>query len=182
MRELVPGLPASVIVDVLRQLSKTCVIKRQFKKAEVLIRQAMRMANEIYEPSHYKLADVLLDYGYFLLNFDGINHCVKVVTRALDIKTAIYCRKNIYVAAVLEDLAYALYVYEYSSGRFKKARDFAEESISILEALLPPNHLLMSTAKRVKALILEEIALDMQTNSLGKFGTNKFVVFNLSLL
>lgn len=166
LRELVPSLPASVIVDVLRQLSKTCVIKRQFKKAEVLIRQALRMANEIYEPTHFKLADVLLDYGYFLLNFDGINHCVKVITRALEIKKAIYRRKNIYVAAALEDLAYALYVYEYSTGRFKRAREYAEDSINILEALLPPNHLLMSTAKRVKALILEEIALDLHTNSL----------------
>lgn len=122
MKELVPGLPASVVIDVLRQLSKTCVVKRQFKKAEVLIRQAVRMANEIYDSNHCKLADALLDYGFFLLNFDCIHHCVKVIKRALDIKKATFKRRNIYVATALEDLAYALYVHEYSTGRFKRAR------------------------------------------------------------
>ncbi|XP_026289406.1 amyloid protein-binding protein 2 isoform X1 [Frankliniella occidentalis] len=166
LKQLVPGLPATVVIDVLRQLSKTCVVKRQFKKAEVVIRQAVRMANEVYEPNHFKLADALLDYGFFLLNYDCINHCVKVINKALDIKKATYRRKNIYVASALEDLAYALYVYEYSTGRFKRARDFSEDAIVILEELLPPNHLMLSSAKRVKALILEEIALDMQSNAL----------------
>ncbi|KAJ1520247.1 hypothetical protein ONE63_004454 [Megalurothrips usitatus] len=166
LKELVPGLPATVVIDVLRQLSKTCVVKRQFKKADILIRQAVRMANEVYDSSHPKLADALLDYGFFLLNFDCINHCVKVIQRAVEIKKATYRRKNIYVASALEDLAYALYVFEYSTGRFKRAREFAEDAINILEELLPLNHLMLSTAKRVKALILEEIALDMQNNVL----------------
>lgn len=122
LKEVVPGLPASIIVDVLRQLSKTCVVKRQFKKAEVLIRHAVRMATEIYEPNYFKLSDALLDYGFFLLNFDCIRQCVKVINKALEMKKATYNRKNIYVATALEDLAYALYVYEYSTGRFKRAR------------------------------------------------------------
>ncbi|KAK3907270.1 Amyloid protein-binding protein 2 [Frankliniella fusca] len=167
LKQLVPGLPASVVVDVLRQLSKTCVVKRLFKKAEVVIQQAVRMANEIYEPNHLKLADALLDYGFFLLNYDCINHCVKVISKALDIKKATFRRKNIYVATALEDLAYALYVFEYSTGKFKRAREFSEDAILILEELLPPNHLMLSSAKRVKALILEEIALDMHSNALA---------------
>lgn len=41
---------------------------------------------------------------------------------ALDIRKAIFGKFNLYVAIAHEDLAYALYVYEYSSGRFLKAR------------------------------------------------------------
>lgn len=64
------------------------------------------------------------------------------------------------MAVALEDLAYALYVREYSSGRFEKAKGRAERSITIMEKLLPRDHIMLSSAKRVKALILEEIAID----------------------
>lgn len=49
------------------------------------------------------------------------------------------------------------------------SREYAEDAINILEELLPPNHLRLSSAKRVKALILEEIALDLQSNMLGMY-------------
>ena len=59
-----------------------------------------------------------------------------------------------------KDLAYATYVLEYSSGRFEKARHHAERAITIITNLLPSEHLLLASSKRVKALILEEIAID----------------------
>lgn len=64
------------------------------------------------------------------------------------------------VATAEEDLSYALYVLEYSSGNFQSAKDHICKSIDILRILLPTDHLLLSSARRVKALILEEIALD----------------------
>lgn len=64
------------------------------------------------------------------------------------------------MAVAHEDLAYALYVYEYSSGRFNLAKYEIECAIDILDKLVPRNHLMLASAKRVKALILEEIALD----------------------
>ena len=42
------------------------------------------------------------------------------------------------------------------------ARQHAEESLRIGKALLPENHLLLASSKRVLALILEEIAIDTQ--------------------
>jgi hypothetical protein len=39
-------------------------------------------------------------------------------------------------------------------------RQHAEEAISIMMKLLPKEHLMLASAQRVKALILEEIALD----------------------
>jgi hypothetical protein len=59
-----------------------------------------------------------------------------------------------------EDLAYATYVHEYNSGYFSHARLHAERSLTMLEGLLPDNHLLLASSKRVLALILEEIAID----------------------
>lgn len=41
---------------------------------------------------------------------------------ALGIRKAIFEKTNIQVALLQEDLAYALYVHEYSSGRFDEAR------------------------------------------------------------
>ena len=59
-----------------------------------------------------------------------------------------------------EDVAYATYVYEYSSGNFTVAIAHAEKGLSTMSALLPDKHLLLASAKRVCALILEEIAID----------------------
>lgn len=40
-------------------------------------------------------------------------------------------------------------------------REHAEEAMSILSEILPPNHLLFGISKRITALILEEIAIDL---------------------
>lgn len=82
------------------------------------------------------------------------------------------------VATAEEDLSYALYVLEYSSGNFQSARDHICKSIDILRSLLPKDHLLQSSARRVKALILEEIALDnvsVDDESTGWFHSPTFI-------
>jgi hypothetical protein len=126
-------------------------------------------------------ADALLDKGFFLLNVDSINRSVEVymviiksyrlktnyvncfffaiLQEALDIKTNIFGERNLNVAVIHEDLAYALYVYEYSRGNFNTACMYVEKAIEIMMLLAPRNHLMLASAKRVKALILEEIAL-----------------------
>lgn len=76
------------------------------------------------------------------------------------IKQDIFGNRNLHVAIAEEDLSYALYVCEYSSGRFSSANDHVEKAIKILNDLVPTNHLMLASAKRVKALILEEIALE----------------------
>ncbi|CDR18934.1 unnamed protein product [Oncorhynchus mykiss] len=44
MKEITEGLPVKVMVDVLRQASKACVVKREFRKAEQLIKHAVFLA------------------------------------------------------------------------------------------------------------------------------------------
>lgn len=45
-----------------------------------------------------------------------------VFQSALEIRQNVFGKWNLHVAVAHEDLAYALYVHEYSSGRFTEAR------------------------------------------------------------
>jgi len=74
---------------------------------------------------------------------------------------------NLNVAIALEDLAYALYVLEYSSGQFGDALNYSEQAIKMMERLLPKQHIMLSSSQRVKALILEEIAIDERHTTTG---------------
>ena len=58
-----------------------------------------------------------------------------------------------------EEMSYACYVLNYQSGKFGEAKKFVQRSRAILERLLPDDHLLISSSKRVEALVIEEIAL-----------------------
>ncbi|XP_057325165.1 amyloid protein-binding protein 2 [Microplitis mediator] len=171
LKELKPTLPPRITIDVLRQAAKSCVVKREFKKAGLLIRQAVYLSREVFDKNHPKFCDVLIDYGFHLLNFDSIVNSVSIYENALSIRKEIFGRTNLHVAIAHEDLAYALYVREYSSGRFTEAREHVERAIEIMEKLLPFEHLMLASAKRVKALILEEIALDNEQDNAST--TNK---------
>ncbi|KAJ8403890.1 hypothetical protein AAFF_G00347580 [Aldrovandia affinis] len=161
MRETTVGLlPVRVLVDVLRQASKACVVKREFSKAEQLIKHAVFLAREHFGPKHPKYSDTLLDYGFYLLNVDNICQSVAIYQTALDIRQSVFGGKNIHVATAHEDLAYSSYVHQYSSGKFDNALFHAERAIDIITHILPEDHLLLASSKRVKALILEEIAID----------------------
>ena len=112
-----------VIIDVLRQAAKSCIMKRQLQKASLLIRQAMSLADELYSvDQHPRYADTLIDYGFFLLNFDCVRESVKMYEKALNIRKKVFGKNNLLVAMVYEDLAYAQYVKEYNSGNFYQPR------------------------------------------------------------
>lgn len=149
-----------ITIDVLRQAAKACVVKRKFQCAHLLIKQAVARALKVFGESHLKYSDALMDYGFFLLNVDQTTKSVNVYKQALEIKQNILGKNNIFVAIAHEDLAYALYVLEYNSGRFDAALSNIEICIDIMADLVPDNQLMQASAKRVKALILEEIALD----------------------
>ncbi|XP_014229966.1 amyloid protein-binding protein 2 [Trichogramma pretiosum] len=165
LKELNPSLPKFIIINVLRQAAKSCVVKREFKKAGLLIKQAIYLAKEIFDANHPKYSDVLIDYGFYLLNSDSIGNSVAIYKLAYEIRKGVYGKNNLNIAMAHEDLAYALYVQEYSSGKFGVARSHADLAIEIMIKILPSEHLMLASAKRVKALILEEIALDVSPNS-----------------
>ncbi len=71
---------------------------------------------------HHRYSDALLEYGFYLLNVDYISQAVQVYQTALDIRMAVFGGNNLNVAIAHEDLAYSMYVNEYSSGRFQDAK------------------------------------------------------------
>lgn len=170
LKKLKQNTPDKIVVDVLRQAAKSCVVKRHFKRANMLITLAVKRAKKVFGMKHQKYADALLDNGFFLLNVDSIVNSVNIYKDALVIRRHIFGTRNFHVAVAHEDLAYALYVHEYSSGRFQTAREHVVKAIDIMKDLVPCNHLMLASAKRVKALILEEIALDnMASQNLTDF-------------
>ncbi len=154
------SVPVRCSVHILRQAAKVCVVKREFKKAELLIKHAIFLVRENFGTRHPKYSDILLDFGFYLLNIDSISQSTVVYQQALDIRLSAFGGRNLHVAIAHEDLAYASYVHQYSSGKFDDAREHAEKAISIITQILPENHLLLASSRRVKALILEEIAID----------------------
>jgi len=167
------SIPPKLTIDVLRQASKSCVVKREFSKAELLVKQAVSLAKTVYGDSHPKYADCLVDYGFYLLNVDCITASMKVYQNALDVRRLSFGGDNLQVALAHEDLAYATYVHEYSSGKFSEARNHAETSLRILGKHLPADHLTLASSKRVLALVLEEIAIDSQGDTGEKSLLNK---------
>ncbi|KAL4702628.1 hypothetical protein ACJJTC_013049, partial [Scirpophaga incertulas] len=156
LRLLTPRSPLRITLEACRACGKACVVKRRFREAGLLVRRAAALA-----PRRSAAAALArLDLAFFLLNVDCIPHSVAGYEEALSQLRAIFGRCSLHVAAAQEDLAYALYVLEYSSGRFYQAREHAERAIRTMQNLVPQDHLLLASAKRVKALILEEIALD----------------------
>jgi len=165
---LTTNIPPKLTIDVLRQASKSCVVKREFAKAEMLVKQAVCLAKDVYGTNHSKYADCLIDYGFYLLNVDCITASMQVYKNALDVRLDCFGSENLQVAVAHEDLAYATYVNEYSTGKFSDARKHAETSLAILSRHLPRDHLLLASSKRVLALILEEIAIDNQGQTAEK--------------
>ncbi|KAL0882831.1 hypothetical protein ABMA27_016371 [Loxostege sticticalis] len=148
--------PVKITVEVVRACGKACVVKRRFGAAGLVVRHAVGLARAAFR--HAAPALRRRAAGLRLL---PAQHRLHHAQRGpLGTLRNVFGRSSLHVATAQEDLAYALYVLEYSSGRFYKARDHAERAIHIIENLVPPDHLLLASAKRVKALILEEIALD----------------------
>ncbi|CAL7941129.1 unnamed protein product [Xylocopa violacea] len=168
LKQLKPTLPTRIIVDVLRQAAKSCVLKREFQRAGLLIRQAVYLAKEVFGVDHPVYSNVLIDYGFYCLKFDNTLNSVNLYQDALAIRTEIFGKMNLHVALAHEDLAYALYVYEYSFRTFPEARLHVGEAIHIMLKLLHGDHLLLASAKRINALIFEEIALDSTLTPLSR--------------
>ena len=49
------ALSPRIMIDVLRQASKACVVRRQFSKAKILIQEAVLLARETYGEQHLKV-------------------------------------------------------------------------------------------------------------------------------
>ena len=167
--ELRPNLRPKIIIDTLRQACKACIIKRLFDSAHTYIKEAVKLSKFFFGIEHPKYADSLSDYGFLLLSVDSVNHAVKFYKEALKIHQEMFGERSICTAITHEDLAYAMYVNEYNRGDFKDAKLHAEYAQVYLMEMLPRDHLLLSSSKRVQALILEEVAIDLESSQVRSY-------------
>lgn len=130
----------------------------------------LTLFSEHFGPNHQKYGDALLDYGFFLLSVDSVFQSVNIYKEALAVRRGIFGNMNFHVAIAHEDLSYAYYVHEYSTGDFSCAQEHVDEAVKIMKNLVPSNHLILASAKRVKALLLEEIALDKIADGMDEEG------------
>ena len=80
-------VPTRVVIDVLRQAGKASVLRRQFPKAEILLREALLRARDVYGENHLKYADCMVDYAFYLLNVDGVMKSVQAYEKALSVSS-----------------------------------------------------------------------------------------------
>ncbi|VDM02797.1 unnamed protein product [Schistocephalus solidus] len=95
-----------------------------------------------------------------LLNTDKTHRAASIYRLGLAIILDCLPGASVMAALALEDIAYAYYVLEYSSGDFVYAIECADVAGTILKRLQYEVCMQAASANRVKALILEEIALD----------------------
>jgi len=163
--ELDKSLQPKVVIDTLRQACKTCIIKRIFRQAHTYIKQALYLAKYWFGVNNSKYAECLSDYGFYLLSIDSVSSAVKFYNHALNIRQDLFGEHSVITAITHEDLAYAIYVRDYSHGGFSEARVHAERALKVLSELLYIDHLLLASSKRVLALILEEVAIDSSNST-----------------
>lgn len=84
---LTADVPTRVVIDVLRQAGKASVLRRQFPKAEILLREALLRARDVYGENHLKYADCMVDYAFYLLNVDGVMKSVQAYEKALSVSS-----------------------------------------------------------------------------------------------
>ena len=97
LQALVPSSPLKMVIDVTLQASKACTVKREFRKAELLVKQSLLLAKETFGVEHVKYADCLVNYGFYLLNVDRISKSVEVYRNARDIRLNCFGKKNLQV-------------------------------------------------------------------------------------
>ena len=97
LQALVPASPLKLVIDVTRQASKACTVKREFRKAEMLVKHSLLLTKATFGAEHVKYADCLVNYGFYLLNVDRISTSVDVYRTARDIRLNCFGKKNLQV-------------------------------------------------------------------------------------
>ncbi|CAG5090757.1 Oidioi.mRNA.OKI2018_I69.PAR.g12712.t1.cds [Oikopleura dioica] len=145
-------------IEVLRYLSRSLAVTRNFSKALVFSRLCLYHAAQF----EHKFADALLNHAYCLMQDDRNHEANLFYQKAKVLRERQFGRYNsVQLASVYEDLSYSCYVKKYRVGNFIEARHYIRKSMSIYQDILPKDHLQLSSAKRVLALIIEEEALDI---------------------
>ncbi|CAH8499667.1 unnamed protein product [Schistosoma mattheei] len=156
------GTPPSphVTVEVLRIMCKVCIIKRKYSLGLRIIQHALVYTRSVYGYRNLIYANLLIEYGCLMLNTDKTRKAAEIYRIALALILNYLPGASIMVTLALEAIAYAHYVLEYTSGDFGYALNCAEIAGLMLRRLNYGVCMQAASASRVKALIIEEIAID----------------------
>ncbi|XP_015785943.1 amyloid protein-binding protein 2-like [Tetranychus urticae] len=178
LEHISPWTPRIALIDILLTAGRSCVIKRDFESADYLLRQALLVAKEMFNLDekcdfqeisrfHPIVGDLLIAMGYYYHNVDLLSQSVKLYLYALNFRKQYFGPHtlteqciNLPLALARQDLAFEYYIQEYSTGHFDMSLYHIELAKMSLETLLPPDHHLLTNVLRIKALIIEEIAID----------------------
>ncbi|KAJ8311982.1 hypothetical protein KUTeg_009355 [Tegillarca granosa] len=129
---------------------EVCSNADNLKKASLLIKYAKEFARQKFGDQHPMYAKSLGNYGWYLLKTDVMDYSIETYETSLNILTDAFGPSNMLVAKLKGELAYALYVKEYTTGNFDKAREHATEAITVLKKLVPSDSMLLCPAFRAK--------------------------------
>ncbi|KAG5450649.1 Amyloid protein-binding protein 2 [Clonorchis sinensis] len=151
---------AHVIIELLRIMCKICMIKRKYDLGLRIIRHALLVTRHYFGIHTLVYANLLLEYGCLMLNTDKTRKAARVYRVGLALILNSLPGVSIMAALALEAIAYAHYVLEYTSGDFSYALNCSEVVGLMLRHLNHEVSMQAASANRVKALIIEEIAID----------------------
>ncbi|KAH9632881.1 hypothetical protein HF086_002703 [Spodoptera exigua] len=139
----------SLLARVCKEFSALAFVRCDYSAAYDWAMRALKLLTPHTPPKY--VAHIVLEFNIKVAHIQ--------FQEALSTLRRVFGRSSLHVATAQEDLAYALYVLEYSSGRFYKARDHAERAIRIIENLVPPDHLLLACLCPAPSLLEESEAL-----------------------
>ena len=71
------------------------------------------MAKDVFGTSHYKYADCLMDFAYYLLSVDNVKGSTEIYKIAVDVRLDCFGADNFQVALAYKNLAYENLAKEY---------------------------------------------------------------------
>jgi tetratricopeptide (TPR) repeat protein len=105
-------------------------------EADQVLRQILRIYEEVYGPVHYEVAVSLHNLGSLRFREGSWREAADLLRRALEVKVQVLARDNPDLAITLHNLACC----ELKLGKTDRARDHLLQAIKLLESTVAPSH------------------------------------------
>eukprot|EP00045_Choanoeca_perplexa_P016939 m.235624 g.235624 ORF g.235624 m.235624 type:complete len:620 (+) comp17406_c0_seq1:51-1910(+) len=153
------GMPVEGLVTVLWTATNIAVSHKLLDLASQLSDQFTRVVVDAYGVGSLQHSHALRARGYVLTTIDLLDEACVVLRQAEDILKSLVPSHSLLQCMLHQDLAYALYVREYSTGRFDEALTVSAAAMAAALRVHSPSHPTALCIGRVYALVLEELAL-----------------------
>eukprot|EP00051_Salpingoeca_urceolata_P011150 m.137673 g.137673 ORF g.137673 m.137673 type:complete len:751 (+) comp17003_c0_seq1:181-2433(+) len=159
LRQGLGGLTSAQVVTMLCRCAAVASAKRKWTVAKKLIEAVTVLSAKLWGPNHPNHAEAIEARARCLLVEDHTASASLMYRRAGQLRDMVYGCMSAHKAQLYEDYSYCLYVEHYTDGLFEEAIVVVEASLQIRNVLLTPHHVQLCSSNRVKALIMEEMAV-----------------------